>query len=260
MTYQTLRYEERGSVAVITYDRQERRNAWNVPMYREAVAAVERANASEAVGAIVITHKGSVFCAGTDFKATPEPPDPVTGRSPNVGSVSMARDDSWIHLLARSKPTIGAIGGAAIGLGVTQILPLDIRVGSESSSYSFPFLSLGFMPELGATALLPRLVGYGRAVDICLSSAKLSAKEALEIGLITRLVPDEALLDEAVALGEKLAKVPVLQMRLTRELLRDNAGEHDPNTYLERETQAFVTMFRAAKEARKKAQAEAAQS
>ncbi|MGE5501158.1 MAG: enoyl-CoA hydratase/isomerase family protein, partial [Ignavibacteriales bacterium] len=84
MTYETLHYEERGSVAVITYDRQERRNAWNVPMYREAVAAIERANAAENIGAIVLTHAGPVFCSGTDFKAAPEPPDSVTGKSPNV--------------------------------------------------------------------------------------------------------------------------------------------------------------------------------
>jgi 2-(1,2-epoxy-1,2-dihydrophenyl)acetyl-CoA isomerase len=169
----------------------------------------------------------------------------------------MELDNSWIHLLARSKPTIGAVAGAAIGLGVTHILPLDIRMGAESSTYAFPFLGLGLMPELGCTALLPRLVGYGRAVDICLSSARLTAREALEIGLITRVAPDDQLLDEAVALGEKLAKVPALQMRLTRELLRDNAGEHDPNAYLKRESQAFVAMFRAAKEARKKAEAAA---
>ncbi|ACG78938.1 enoyl-CoA hydratase/carnithine racemase [Phenylobacterium zucineum HLK1] len=258
MSYETLRYEERGRVAVITYDRQERRNAWNPPMYREAVAAIERANASADVGAIVITHDGPVFCAGTDFKAEPEPPDPQTGRRPNVATLSMAQDASWLHLLARSKPTIGAIRGAAIGLGVTQILPFDIRIGGASSTYSFPFLSLGLMPELGCTALLPRLVGYGHAVDICLSSAKLSAQEALDIGLITRVAGDDDVVAEAVALGEKLAAAPALQMQLTRELLRENSGEHDANVVLARETEAFVTMFRAAKEAKKKAAAEGA--
>lgn len=240
-------YEERGRVAIITYDRQERRNAWNVPMYRQVIAAVERANASEAVGAIVLTNAGPVFCSGTDFKAEPEPRDPVTGHRPNIATLSMAQETSWLHLLARSKPSIGAIRGAAIGLGVTQILPFDIRIGSESSSYSFPFLALGTLPELGATALLSRLVGYGRAVDICLSSATLSAAEALDVGLITRVVADDTLLDAALALGEKLATVPALQMRLTRTLLQDNAGEYDLNTVLARETDAFVTMFKAAR-------------
>lgn len=251
MTYETLHYEERDRVAIITYDRQQRRNAWNVPMYREVVDAIARANACDAIGAIILTHRGPIYCSGTDFKAEPEPKDPITGHRPNIATLSMAQDDSWLHLLARSKPVIGAIAGAAIGLGATQLLPLDIRIGAESSSYAFPFLALGTLPELGCTALLPRLVGYGRAVDICLSSRTLSAREALDIGLITRVVPDAELLDQALALGEKLADVPPLQMRLARDLLRANAGEHDANILLDRETRAFVTMFKAARDAKR---------
>src|SRR5690606_23632514 len=152
--------------------------------------------------AIVITHEGPVYCAGTDFKATPEPPDPKTGRSPNIAMVSMAQDDSWLHLLARSKPSIGAIRGAAIGLGVTQILPFDIRIGGEGSTYAFPFLRLGTMPELGCTALLPRLVGYGRAVQICLTAATLDAKKAESVGLIAEVVPDDKVLERAIEVGE----------------------------------------------------------
>eukprot|EP00456_Euglypha_rotunda_P031364 TRINITY_DN24407_c0_g1_i1.p1 TRINITY_DN24407_c0_g1~~TRINITY_DN24407_c0_g1_i1.p1 ORF type:complete len:135 (+),score=42.49 TRINITY_DN24407_c0_g1_i1:110-514(+) len=127
---------------------------------------------------------------------------------------------------------------------------MDIRIGGESSTWSFPFLSLGYMPELGCTALLPRLVGYGRALDICLTSQKLTAQEAKEIGLITRVVPDEQLLDEAIKVGETLAAAPRLQMRLTRELFQKNALEPDTNAYLRRETDAFIEMLRAIKKAR----------
>ncbi len=250
MNFSTLRYEQRGKVALITYDRQERRNAWNVPMYREIVAAIEAANAETSVGAIVITNDGPVFCAGSDFKATPEPVDPATGRSPNIASLSMAKDDSWIHLLARSKPVICAVGGQAIGAGVTQILAADIRMGGASSTYAFPFVALGLMPEIGCTALLPRLVGYGRAVDLCMTAAKVDAAEAERIGLITRVVADDRLVDEAVALGERLAGYPALQLKLTKDLLAANVVETDPNIYLGRETQAFVTMWRAQKAAK----------
>ncbi|WP_409574785.1 enoyl-CoA hydratase-related protein [Sphingopyxis sp. PET50] len=148
---------------------------------------------------------------------------------------------------------VGAVHGAAIGLGVTQLLPMDIRIGGEGSTWSFPFLSLGYMPELGCTALLPRLVGYGRALDICLTSQQLSAAEAKEIGLITRIVPDDKVIEEAVAVAEKLASVPRLQMRLTRNLFRANALEPDTNAYLQRETDAFIEMLRAAKRAREAA-------
>lgn len=254
MSYETIRYEQTGRVAVITYDRQERRNAWSVAMYREVVEAIERANADEGVGAIVITHEGPIYCAGTDFKAKLEPPDPATGRSPNIAMVSMAQDNSWLHLLARSKPTVGAIRGAALGLGVTQILPFDIRVGGEASTYAFPFLRLNFMPELGCTALLPRLVGYGRAVQICLTSATLDAREAERIGLIGEVVSDQRVLPRALEIAEQIAGYPALQTNLTRDLLRRNAGEEDFNVLLQRETDAFITMFKAQ---RRKAQAPA---
>ncbi|MDO8277090.1 MAG: enoyl-CoA hydratase/isomerase family protein [Burkholderiaceae bacterium] len=244
--FRMIRYELRGKVAVITYDRQDVRNAWDIPMYREVTAAVERANADTSVGAIVFTHEGPVFCAGTNMKAAPEPPDD-TGRRPNIGTVSMAPDVGWIHLLARSKPSIAAVHGAAIGLGVTQLLPMDIRMGSSASTYSLPFLALGFMPELGATALLARLVGHGRARDLCLSAAKLDAAEAERIGLITRVHAPEVLLDEALALGERIAGFPQLQVRLTRQMLQDNAMEADINQVLTRESDAFVQMRRALK-------------
>ena len=245
-----LRYEVRERVAIITYDRPERRNAWSLAMYREVVRAVEAANADDEVGAIIFTHLGATYCAGTDFKDGPHEKDPVTGIRPSLPVEGMAQDTSWLHLMARSKPTIAAVSGAAIGVGVTQILPMDIRVGGASSTYSFPFLPLGFMPEFGCTGLLPRLVGYGRAVDICLTGANLDAQEAMGMGLITRLVPDAEVLDQAVAIGARIAGFPRLQVRLTREMLAANALERDTNAILKREADAFVTMFRAAKAAR----------
>lgn len=249
MDFTTLRYEVRGHVALITYDRQEVRNAWDVPMYREVTRAVEQANADESVGAIVFTHAGPIYCAGTNMKAVPEAPD-ESGRRPNIGTVSMAPDTGWIHLLERSKPSIAAVHGAAIGLGVTQLLPMDIRMGSTASTYAFPFLSLGLMPELGSTALLARLVGEGRARDLCLSAARIDAAEALRIGLVTRTAAPETLLDQALALGECIAGFPRLQVRLTRELLSANAMEADTNRVVAREAEAFVTMRRAMKAGR----------
>lgn len=255
MDFTMLRYEVRGGVAVITYDRNERRNAWGLAMYREVVRAVEAANADDGVGAIVFTHHGPIYCAGTDFKDGPHEKDPVTGIRPTMAQEGMAPDTSWLHLLARSKPTIAAITGAAIGVGVTQILPMDIRVGGTSSTYSFPFLRLGFMPEFGCTALLARLVGYGRAVDICLTAAELGAEEAQRIGLISHLVPDAQVLDKAMELASRIAAYPRLQVRLTREVMAANAAETDLNTILKRESDSFVTMFRAAKAAREAAKA-----
>ncbi|AIT81509.1 enoyl-CoA hydratase/isomerase family protein [Novosphingobium pentaromativorans] len=247
MTFTTLRYDVQDHVAVITYDRQERRNAWGLAMYREVHAAVERANADDTVGAIVLTHEGPIFCAGTDFKDGPHEKDPATGIRPNMATESMALDRSWLHLLAAAKPVIAAVNGKAIGAGVTQLLPTDIRVSGQSSTYSFPFLELGFMPELGCTALLPRLVGYGRAVDLCLTAATLTAAEALNIGLVSRVVPDDDVLSTAMKLATKIAGYPRRQVSFTRRLLRENYLEEDLNRILGRETEAFRTVLREAK-------------
>jgi enoyl-CoA hydratase/carnithine racemase len=249
MDYKSLRYDAHDGVAVITYDSPERRNAWNLQMYAEIVHAVQHANEDESVGAIVFTHEGPIFCAGTDLKAPPEQKDPITGVRPNIATVSMAQNASWVHLLAQSKPTIAAIRGQAIGMGVTQILAMDIRVGGRSSSYKFPFLSLQLMPELGATALLPRLVGYGRAVDLCLSAATVDADEAYRIGLISRLVRDDQVREEAIQLGARIASFPKLQVGLTKKLFAENCVETDPNVYLQREIDAFIEMFKARKRA-----------
>src|SRR3546814_3018283 len=102
MTYEHIRYEKRGAVAVITYDKQERRNAWSPPLYRETERAIESANEDEEVGAIVLTHEGPIFCAGTDFKAGPEV-DPDTGGKLNIAQICMMQDKGWIHLLVRSE-------------------------------------------------------------------------------------------------------------------------------------------------------------
>src|SRR3546814_13507291 len=107
--------------------------------------------------------------------------------------------------------------GAAIGLGVTQLLPMDIRIGGEGSTWSFPFLSLGYMPELGGTALLPRLVGYGRAPYICLTSQKLRATEAKEIGLTSSVVPADRVTDEAIAVAEKKGNGPQMHSARRRD-------------------------------------------
>jgi enoyl-CoA hydratase/carnithine racemase len=245
-----LHYEEINGVAVLTYDRPERRNALSVGMYRAVVKAVERANASENVGAIVITHSGPVFCAGIDLKAAPEPKDPGTGVRDTVALLGMANDTSWIHLMRRSKPTVAALNGAAVGLGATHILATDMRIGSEKASFSFPFLERGAMPEFGSTALLPRIVGFAAAMEICLTSAKLDASAAMAKGLLNRIVSADTVRGEAIDLAAKLAKLPALQVRLTRQLLHDNACEPDWNSVLTREREAFIAMFRAMRAAK----------
>lgn len=242
-----VRYERTGRVAVISYDRPARRNAWSVACVRATIAAFRRANTDPDVGAIVLTGEGPTFCAGADLKDERQY-DADTGRRLTPATYTMGSGErNWITLLAQSKPTVVAVNGPAVGIGATHILAADIRVAAESASFSFSFLRLGAMPECGSSALLPRLVGAGRALDLILRGATVSAQEALDIGLVTGVYPDAELRSGAVALAEQIANLPPLQVRLTRRMLLENAGAADADVIMRTESEAFVELLRALK-------------
>ena len=244
---QLLQYERNGRVAVISYDRPARRNAWSVACVQATIAALQDANADPAVGAIVLTGEGTTFCAGADLKEERQY-DAETGRRLTPATFTMGQGErNWITLLAQSKPVIVAVNGPAVGIGATHILAADIRIAAESASFSFPFLRLGAMPECGSSALLPRLVGAGRALDLILRSATVSAQEALSIGLVTAVYPDTELRAAALALAEHIASLPALQVRLTRRMFLDNAGVDDADSIMRTENNAFVEMLQALK-------------
>jgi enoyl-CoA hydratase/carnithine racemase len=242
-----VNYEVHGQVALISYNRVARRNAWNVACVEATIAAIARANADSDIHAIVLTAEGSTFCAGADLKEEPRY-DPVTKRRLTPATFTMGSDErNWIRLLAQSKPTVAAINGPAVGIGATHVLAADIRIAAESASFSFPFLRLGAMPECGSTALLPRLVGAGRALDLLLRNATVSASEALQMGLVTAVHPDTALREEALALATHIAELPKLQVRLTRRMLQDNASAADPESVMRTENAAFLELLQALK-------------
>jgi 2-(1,2-epoxy-1,2-dihydrophenyl)acetyl-CoA isomerase len=247
MSYEHILYEERGRVARISFNRPASRNAWHVPLVRELLDAVGRANAAEEVRVTLITGEGPVYSAGADIKAPPEPKD-ASGRSPNPSTLTMGKGEhNWLKVLSGGKPNIIAVNGPAVGLGATHTLCGDIRIAAASASFSFPFLRLGAMPECGSTALLGRLVGFGRAMDLCLRAGQVNAQEALQIGLVTAVHPDQVFQEEAMKLAEHIAAFPPLQVKLAKQLLWENAAEFDPEAVMHRESAAFVKMLRSLK-------------
>jgi 2-(1,2-epoxy-1,2-dihydrophenyl)acetyl-CoA isomerase len=238
-----VEFTTHNGVAVICVNRPDVKNAWDVPTYRSIVAAIGTANENDDVGAIVLTSNGSIYCAGVDMKAPKEQAD-ASGRAPTVGSLAMARGGGWAQLLASSKPTVAAVNGAAIGLGATHLLPVDIRVAAESASFQFPFLAVGILPELGSTALLPRLIGEGRARELLLTGRLVASDEARAIGLVTEVLPDDELLDVAIHLAQKIADLPSHLVRTARQLLVENSNESDVAVAIEREGRAFVALLK----------------
>src|SRR5215510_15885827 len=196
MGYTLIRVERRETVALITLDRPEKLNAWTPAMAVEQATAIEAANADPAVGAIVMTGAGRGFCAGADmeatFKSRIDGVDP--GEDTASGSGGMPASLDWVGLCRKSKPLVAAVNGAAVGIGMTMILPFDVIVASEAARFGMFFIRMGLVPELASTHFLVQRMGFGRASEMCLSGRLYPAAEAYEKGLADRLVPADQLL------------------------------------------------------------------
>jgi enoyl-CoA hydratase/carnithine racemase len=234
--YETITYERRDAVALITLNRPDRLNAWTPRMASEQAAAIRTANDDDDVGAIVMTGAGRGFCAGADmqdtFKTRLDGTDPG-GDSEESGG--MPRDVDWVALARESKPLVAAVNGAAVGIGMTMILPFDVIVASERAKFGMLFIKVGLVPELASTRLLVQRVGFGRASEMCLTGGLYDGAEAHRIGLADHLTPADELLATALELAGKIAANPGPQLRMIKLLLTQNAVETDLRLVQKRE-------------------------
>jgi 2-(1,2-epoxy-1,2-dihydrophenyl)acetyl-CoA isomerase len=206
MTYRSILYGIEDGVATLTLNRPEKLNAYTTEMGEEAVDAFRRARADAAVRAVILTGAGRGFCAGVDLEhLKAHQAGDSAGKGPKLGEEDFLTTLP-LELLEYPKPVIAAINGAAIGVGVTMALPCDVRLAAASAKLAVPFAKLGLLPGLGSTHLLPRLVGRAKALELVLSARVIPAAEAAEIGLVNRVVPDDQLLPEALALAAQMAQ------------------------------------------------------
>jgi enoyl-CoA hydratase/carnithine racemase len=239
--YETLAWAVEDGVATITLDRPDQLNAFTVTMAEELVAAFDRASADDAVAAVVVTGRGRAFCAGMDLSADGnvfgleesleptledlhlrlEDPEIVRGVRDTGGRVSLA-------IYRCTKPVIGAINGAAVGIGATMTLPMDVRLASDRARIGFVFGLLGIVPEAASSWFLPRIVGISRALEWVYSADVLSAEEALAGGLVRSVHPGEELLDTAYALARKFTanRSPVATALARQMMWRNSAASH----------------------------------
>jgi len=236
MTYEQILAERRGHVALLTLNRPEKLNAWTGTMQTELRAAIAEANADPEVGAIVLTGAGRAYCAGADIGGWSKD---LRGDGPPRASSAMAAGDSWVHVLRKAKPVIAAVNGVAVGVGLTHILPADVRIAAAGARFGCLFVRMGVVPELASTYYLSQLVGLGAAQELSLTARLFEADEALRLGLVSRVVPGDQLLDEALTLGETIAALPGPQLRLTKELFTRNATDPDLDAVLGREMRAL---------------------
>ena len=224
MDYTNVIHEQRGSVAILTLNRPERLNAWNNEMMGELRDAIERANADPAVSAIVFTGAGRAYCSGADIGGWAQQ---IQSGGAVQGSAT-AGEDNWNAFLRRMpKPTIAAINGVAVGVGVTHVLAMDIRIASENARFGFAFVKMALVPELASSYFLPQLVGLGRAQEWCLTARLVEPDEALRAGLVTEVVAPDRLLDRAVELGEMIAQHAPAAVARVKAVLAQNATNSD---------------------------------
>ena len=246
MAYTLITYERRDSVALITLNRPDRLNAWTPSMAVEQARAIEEANADASIGAIVMTGAGRGFCAGADmegtFKSRIDGVDP--GENTAEGSGGMPANLDWVGLIRRSKPMIAAVNGAAVGIGMTMILPFDVILASDKARFGMLFIKVGLVPELASTRFLAQRVGFGHANEMCLSGKLYGAPEAHAWGLIDHLCTADDLLPRAFALGAEIAQNPGPQLLMIKTLLTENATETDLRAVQRRESEMLRECWR----------------
>ena len=236
--YEQIETEHHGGVRLVALNRPQRLNAWTPQLCLELADAVERANEDPAVGAIVLTGRGRGFCAGADMDVTFSTRlaghDPGGDTAGGVGGFPAGLD--WVGQCRRSKPLIAAVNGAAVGVGVTMILPFDLILAATTARFGMGFIKVGLVPELACSQLLPQRVGVGFANDLCLTGRLVGADEAARNGLVDRLLEPDELVAAALALGNEIAANPGPQLRMTKELLSVNLTEPDLGVVQQRES------------------------
>ena len=184
-------------VLILTLNRPERLNAWSYELGDLYFDLLDEADRSPHVRVIVVTGAGRGFCAGMDTDALAQSASGLR-RMPDKGR-------RMTHAMTIRKPIIGAINGACVGFGLIQALHFDVRFAADSAVFSTAFTRRGLNAEYGSSWLLPRLIGHGRAMDLILSGRKIGAAEAEQIGLVSRVFPDQTLLDETLAYAHEIA-------------------------------------------------------
>jgi 2-(1,2-epoxy-1,2-dihydrophenyl)acetyl-CoA isomerase len=212
MAYQCIRYETRDGVATVVLARPDALNALTDEMKRELGDALKSAERDESVRAIVLTGEGRGFCTGEALNAElvkqAEPP------------VDRALRELYHPIVERmraiEKPIVAAINGTCAGAGVSLAMAADVRLASDKASFIMAFVKIGLVPDAGGTFFLPRLVGMGKAVEMCMTGDKVDAAEAERIGLVNHTVPADRLLDEAAKLAARLAQLPTRAIGLMK--------------------------------------------
>ena len=203
--------EKRDGILRVEINRPDKKNALTAAMYQAMADALTAAEADAKVRVVLIHGKSDLFTAGNDLQ------DFLDNRPRDEDRPAF----QFLRNISRAqKPIVAAVAGPAVGIGTTMLLHCDLVYAAPNTRLQLPFVSLGLVPEAASSLLLPALVGYQRAAELLLLGEPFSAQTAKEIGLVTEVVPEEVLLETALAQAKKLAQKPAASVRLTKQLMK----------------------------------------
>jgi enoyl-CoA hydratase/carnithine racemase len=247
MDYEQIRYEQRGAVAVVTLNRPEQRNTVTYGVLDELLDAFARTDADDDVRAVVVTATGAFFSAGTDLGARDGYDTSAADFKPLRGGTRDVGGELAIRIFDSHKPVIAAVNGTAVGIGVSMILPMDVRIAAADARFGLPFVRRGIVPESCSTWFLPRVVGISRAVEWAVTGRIFDAAEALAGGLVRELLPAGQVLDRALEIaGEIASSTSAVSVALTRRMMWQQLGVDHPMHANVVESRALLALGRLA--------------
>jgi enoyl-CoA hydratase/carnithine racemase len=212
---EAVRVERRGRVAVVTLNRPDQANAWSVELHVGYLDVLRTLAADPEVRAVVLAAAGNNFCVGADMAL-------LDGISAGTGVPAELAPETYLEPAWFPKPLVAAVQGAAAGIGMVHSLFCDVRIAAEDAVFTTAFARVGLVAEHGTSWLLPQIVGRAHALDLLLSSRRVKADEALAMGLVSKVVPRDQLLDEAVAYADRIARTssPASLRAIKQQVLR----------------------------------------
>jgi enoyl-CoA hydratase/carnithine racemase len=232
MSFEQITYVIEDEILTITLNRPDRMNACTVKMYEEIITAFDLADADDSVKAIIVTGAGKAFCAGADLERGADTwgaRSELTDLSKQERYVGNGGGRVTRRIFDCNKPVIAAINGAAVGIGITMTLPMDIRLCVEGAKIGFVFASRGIVPEACSSWFLPRIVGISKALEWCYAAKLIRAEEARDAGLFRSVHAQQDLLPAAKALAREFAtNSSAVSMAVTRHMMWRMLGAPHP--------------------------------
>lgn len=240
MQFNTLLFNVQDHIATLTINRPDSANSINLEFSKDLLSAILQCDDDPEIRAVVVTGKGSLFCAGGDLK---EFKNQGSHLSFYIKEVTTYLHAAISRMIRMDAPTIAAVNGFAVGAGMSLALACDFVLATPSARFSVAYTRVGLTPDGGMSYLLPRIVGLRRALELTLTNRVLSAQEAFDWGLVNKVVEERELLTQAEALATQLASGPMISLGVSKRLLHMGWNE-TLETQMENESQSIAHISR----------------